>query len=589
MADISLEIHHLDVHGGDATVILVKDLEQDRDAGGKVICSVLIDAGAEQQGSAYLEAYLKSHLRTNFDYMIATHYHEDHIDGLSKENSIRFTRFIDNGGYRDGKSEENAPNGVGAKPTCGVYNDYKARIETHVTKHGAQRLKLPFVNSTASADKVPVEITLGNPNIKLVCYCANGILADGTNVLKPQADAKRMQINPNDLSLAVVLQWGDFRYLTAGDLSGDKDKKAYYDMESELVTYLRGEGIFHANAISVFKASHHGSEHSNQTGLLDLVKPRTVVVSVNQPKKVPAPIFLERLKTHYGGEGVNPEAKVVFSNRLTAFEGHPLHAPLKALQDANRIVPQNIRKEGERLHNSDVKCVVIRRRVKDGVAVAHDDVPLPGMEDEHPNVVGRLSFANDAYEVVMVKRDPDEASEIVKQAVPKSYLLQASWLARDCSAGDIAAGFNAQAAVIKTWYEKDHAAVRVTEGEEYVKTYFPAFAASWDEATDANDLVAKIRPKMTTMFGDAFTLKTSGYFGPAAEIKSSASEQQTLFYLLHHNSRQFKFNAVAYSDQEFDFWNEVVLEPHGTTTGVKRKPLQKRTSDRPRKKPKNKD
>ncbi len=43
MSDIGLEIHHLDVRGGDATVILVKDLEKKT-----TLYSVLLDAGAER-------------------------------------------------------------------------------------------------------------------------------------------------------------------------------------------------------------------------------------------------------------------------------------------------------------------------------------------------------------------------------------------------------------------------------------------------------------------------------------------------------------------------------------------------------------
>src|ERR1044072_3723155 len=108
MSDIGLEIRHLDVHGGDASVIIVKDMAKD-----ERLYTVLIDAGAEGSGSVYLEEYLKEHKLTNFDCMIATHYHADHIDGLSVDSSIRFKKFVDNGGYNAGGNTEPAPNGVG--------------------------------------------------------------------------------------------------------------------------------------------------------------------------------------------------------------------------------------------------------------------------------------------------------------------------------------------------------------------------------------------------------------------------------------------------------------------------------------------
>lgn len=75
MADLGLEIYHLDVSGGDATAILVKDLEQETETGGKTTYAVLIDAGAENHGSAYLKTYLKAHKMEKFDCIVATHYH----------------------------------------------------------------------------------------------------------------------------------------------------------------------------------------------------------------------------------------------------------------------------------------------------------------------------------------------------------------------------------------------------------------------------------------------------------------------------------------------------------------------------------
>ena len=42
MSEISLEIHHLDVHGGDSTAIVVKDMTQEVWAGGKTIYRMLM-------------------------------------------------------------------------------------------------------------------------------------------------------------------------------------------------------------------------------------------------------------------------------------------------------------------------------------------------------------------------------------------------------------------------------------------------------------------------------------------------------------------------------------------------------------------
>ncbi len=411
--------------------------------------------------------------------MIATHYHDDHIKGLSQENSIRFTNFVDNGGYQDGTGVEPAPNGIGSGTNSDVFADYQTRIETHLRDHKATRIKIPFVNSKLDADKKPFRIRLGHDDIHLVCYSANGILADGQNVLAAQRKTKRMKANPNDLSLAFVLEWGKFRYFTAGDLSGDGGQSSYYDIESSLVAYLAKQNVFPSDAVSVFKASHHGSEHSNQLGLLKLVNPSTVVVSVNLDKKVPSPIFLTRLKEHFSTDGISPDANVVFSNRLRVEFGDDRSNALEELLNANRIVPDNIQSGMETHDNHNVKCVIIRRRVKNGSAVAFDDVPKKG--DYEPNVVGRLAATSDAYEVVMVRRDGNEATKIKESARPTSYKFSFSWNALQCSADDINVGFTAQAEAMAYWYTTDKNKNQ-NVGKAYVTMCFPSLVELWNQA-----------------------------------------------------------------------------------------------------------
>lgn len=580
MSDISLEIHHLDVKGGDATVILVKDLENK-----KTLYSVLLDAGAEQNGSAFMQAYLKTHLQTRFDCMIATHYHDDHINGLSKKNSLRFTNFIDNGGYNDGTGKEPAPNGVGSGTRSDVFSAYQARIETHILEKKAKRIKIPFVNPTKDTDKQPFRIPLGHKDINLVCYSANGILADGQNVLAAQRQKKKRKPNPNDLSLAFVLEWDKFRYFTAGDLSGDQSWSAYYDIESSLVAYLTKEKVFPADAVSVFKASHHGSEHSNQLGLLALVNPSTIVVSVNQIKQVPSPIFLTRIKQHFGNPATKTDAKIVFSNRLSVEYGDTRFDPLQALQNDKRIVPNNIQSGTDGHDNDEVKCVVIRRRVKNGKPVPFDDVPAKG-KDEHPGIVGRLAETNNAYEVVMVRRDKNEASKIKEAAKPKTFTVKVAWQETECDAKTIGEGFDDQAQTMAAWFKSDRK-TKLKSGRDYVTMWFPAFVPMWNQATSPDNLEASVRPEMTRIFNLGFAVNTDGYFQPRSPKNLSARQRQTLFHLLWLNSRQHKLNEVRWPYDELEFWNETTApEPYGTMVVRKRKPVHRRQSGRPTKRTK---
>ena len=49
MSDYSLEIHHLDVRGGDATAIIVRDMEQEVETGGKQVYA-FVGSGAVVSG-----------------------------------------------------------------------------------------------------------------------------------------------------------------------------------------------------------------------------------------------------------------------------------------------------------------------------------------------------------------------------------------------------------------------------------------------------------------------------------------------------------------------------------------------------------
>ena len=98
---LRLEIHHIGLSGGDSTMILVRDQTTS-----EIVCKVLIDAGGESDdnGISFLNGYLSDfEPQMPFDYLIASHYHADHINGVAR-SGIPFKRFIDLGGYATGNN-----------------------------------------------------------------------------------------------------------------------------------------------------------------------------------------------------------------------------------------------------------------------------------------------------------------------------------------------------------------------------------------------------------------------------------------------------------------------------------------------------
>src|ERR1051325_7505565 len=71
-----LEIHHIDVGQGDATLFIIKD------RGNNVKSTVLIDGGGPRKGNVVL-AYIEGLGIHKIDYLIASHYDSDHAGGLA--------------------------------------------------------------------------------------------------------------------------------------------------------------------------------------------------------------------------------------------------------------------------------------------------------------------------------------------------------------------------------------------------------------------------------------------------------------------------------------------------------------------------
>ena len=333
-----LEIHHIGISSGDATVIAVKQ-KNENDKNYTVKCKVLIDAGGESPmgDTQIIIAYCNKFFGdANFDYVVASHYHADHISGFFYVEGIEFEKFVDIGIYD------------AFKPINHKGQKLDNKTKYYADKmNGKERVEIPFIkNDKKHDDNKPLKLRLVNEEdaITLTCYCANGILANGTNVLGDKLNTSNSangilangtnvlkgKINTsnsaNDHSLAWILKYNDFRYFTAGDLSGE-DTARYVNVEGPLVKYL-SEDILKENKIDVLKATHHGSAHNTYGNMkeenkmevegensfvLDTLQPETIIVPCNQHKSLPASLFLSRVMNYYNKNN-NRLQKIFFVN-----------------------------------------------------------------------------------------------------------------------------------------------------------------------------------------------------------------------------------------------------------------------------------
>lgn len=216
-----VRITHVDVGQGDAT--LIESPQK----------TMLIDAGDNGMGTNRVLRVLAEYGITALDYVVTTHPHADHVGGMDEVLAAvdALEGVFDNGDATSTQSFQSyasaAANSSGGRRTI---------VPGHVFDLGG--------------------------GATVTCYAVNGLFLDGWEVY--DADST------NDRSVVLVLEWGDFRYVIAGDLGGyDTDSVA--DVETSL-GWLIGD-------VDVLRVSHHGSRYSTNPAWLNALAPEVAVIS----------------------------------------------------------------------------------------------------------------------------------------------------------------------------------------------------------------------------------------------------------------------------------------------------------------------
>ena len=221
----TLRIHHLDVGQGDGTLIQ-----------GPTGKTMLIDAGEDGAGNAIVAPYLRARGINRLDFLVASHFHSDHLGGLDEviRSGIPATLVYDRGSF-------------GTLPTTQSYTDYVAAA-------GAAR-------RTVAVGQV---LDLGGGALA-TCVAVNGFLIGGGSV----AITGSSQFE-NSASVAWKISFGNFQYFTAGDLTGGGNGTA--DVETQLASRVGN--------VDAMKLSHHASATSTNTILVAALRPEACFASM---------------------------------------------------------------------------------------------------------------------------------------------------------------------------------------------------------------------------------------------------------------------------------------------------------------------
>jgi beta-lactamase superfamily II metal-dependent hydrolase len=270
-----LEIVCLDVGQGDCTLVISPT--------GKTL---LFDAGETGKGTGVVRPYLLSRGITGLDYVASSHYHVDHIGGMDEVvnamglDSLRVAA-LDRGWSYTTQAYTQYVNAVGAKRTT--------IIDGQV-------------------------IDLGG-GVTVTCVGVNG-----NGQLSPPFDTK---YDENDLCVAILVEYCDFEFFAAGDLSG-VNSSSYHDIETSVAADV--------GDIEIYKVDHHGSASNSNANLVSTMAPEVSIISVGSNSYGhPTQTVINRLvsynsyiyQTELGSGGTIPSGKgeVVGGNVVILVDG----------------------------------------------------------------------------------------------------------------------------------------------------------------------------------------------------------------------------------------------------------------------------
>jgi beta-lactamase superfamily II metal-dependent hydrolase len=224
-----LEVVFFDVGQGDSTLVI-----------GPTGRTFLIDGGLENKGNSVILPELNARGISHLDFVSATHYHADHIGGLDEvwQGGIQTTVAFDRGDKHT--------------PTTQSFQDYQ---NTYAS-----------VRQTVNAGEV---LDLGG-GATATCIAVDGKLSNGMDI-----NLRGTVQQENSASIAWLIEYQDFDFLIAGDLTGLSANSA--DVETPVGKIIGDVDVYQVNA--------HGASISSSQGLLDFIQPEFAVVSCEGPNQ----------------------------------------------------------------------------------------------------------------------------------------------------------------------------------------------------------------------------------------------------------------------------------------------------------------
>ncbi len=245
-AAADLEVYAIDVEGGKATLFVSPSGQ-----------SMLVDAGFggfHGRDADRIVAAAKAAGVKQIDYLVITHYHHDHVGGVSQLAArLPIRNFVDHGrNFED------------AKGNAAAYNAYVAtrKKANHMVVKAGDRIPMEGIQVdvvTASGKAIAQPLPgAGQPNPACASYRA-----------LPPDDGE------NAHSIGIVVTYGGFRLVDLGDL--------HWNREHDLACPNNKLGV-----VDVYLTTHHGKSTSGSRQIVWALQPRVAIMN-NGPDTDAAP------------------------------------------------------------------------------------------------------------------------------------------------------------------------------------------------------------------------------------------------------------------------------------------------------------